>query len=61
MDAGELAAARVERPDDAAARQQTKQILAEVMSAPIVAESKKNRKMSKKRLGGYANYLDSSP
>ena len=43
MDAGELAAARVERPDDATARQQTKQILAEVMGAPIVAEFKKEQ------------------
>jgi uncharacterized protein len=43
MDAGELAAARVERPDDAAARQHTKELLAEVMGTRLLAEHKKEQ------------------
>jgi len=43
MDAGELAAARVERPDEAASRRQTEELLVEVLGTPVVAEFKKEQ------------------
>ena len=37
MDAGELAAARVERPDEVVSRRQAQELLVEVLGTPVVA------------------------
>ena len=38
MDAGELAAARVERPDEVVSRRQAQELLVEVLGTPVVVE-----------------------